>query len=399
MLRNRENPLSIHLTGNTTGQVDLSIIIHDSTDAQLNMNQIGNEESTLNTPNTTTPNLSSPSSSSGIFNVFDVFNEQTSLILPNDTLIQNGRYKIVQYISNQASKSGESMLYKIMDLKFNKAKILKKIKCETIMNANDAIKESWPLLELQFDHLISYEDMFIDITTNEILGSIFFVCYVTPFYDEGSLYDFMCKVKKKNIHLTLRRISDYALQIAKGVQFLHDHSIMHRSLKPNNIYFGLSNTSTSNGTTTTTTSSGEKVLKIGDFGFAKAINNTLSIIGGITKIVNFGYTAPEIALVNDVSVYGFEVDIWSFGIILYELLTLKIDKDQLNHAYLASYNRDTYMKNVIEGEIRKIYKNDAAEEFIQLLRKILVIDPKSRIIASDLVQELTRIKEIYSKKE
>ncbi|KAG2374304.1 hypothetical protein C9374_010874 [Naegleria lovaniensis] len=422
LVRNRENQMTLHVSGMSHAQcqIDLSIIIHDSLDSQMNVNQIGNEmgDTTTTTILThptlygsggttlwshsgtsasgtsgggtmTTTSMNSPggssSSSTTTFDFFDPFPSSTSLlqhlIIPDHTLIQNGRYRILQYISNQASKGGDSMIYKIVDHKQNnRIKILKKIKCETIQNANDAIRESWPLSELKHSNLIPYEDMFIDITTNDVLGSIFFVCYVTPFYEEGSLYDFMVKVKKKNIYLTLRRVSDYALQIAQGMEFLHSHSIMHRNLKPSNIYLVENNT----------------VLKIGDFGFSKSISHSATILGGVTKIANFGYTAPEIALVTEVTtVYRFEVDIWSFGIILYELLTLKIDKEQLNHCALASFQYDSYIKNVIEGEIRKIYRNDA-DDFIQLLKRILVLDPSQRMSAKEIVLELKTLVEKFA---
>ncbi|KAF0973213.1 hypothetical protein FDP41_008420 [Naegleria fowleri] len=415
LVRNRENQMTLHLSGMSHAQcqIELSLIIHDSLDSQMNVNQIGNEmtshhgghghgTTTTTTMNsntsgqsgggdyttTTTPHVSpggiSSNSSNSSFDFFDstfTSSNLSHLILPENTLIQNGRYRILQYISNQASKGGDSMIYKIIDHKqLNRIKILKKIKCETIQNANDAIRESWPLSELKHPNLIPYEDMFIDITTNDVLGSVFFVCYVTPFYEEGSLYDFMVKVKKKNIYLTPRRVSDYALQIAQGMEFLHAHSIMHRNLKPSNIYLLENNTA----------------LKIGDFGFSKSISHASTILGGVTKIANFGYTAPEIALVTEVTnVYGFEVDIWSFGIILYELLTLKIDKEQLNHCALASFQYDNYIKNVIEGEIRKIYRNDA-DDFIQLLKRILVLDPSQRMNAKEIVSELKMLVEKFA---
>ena len=54
------------------------------------------------------------------------------------------------------------------------------------------------------------------------------------------------------------------LEIAEGVQYLHSNKIIHRNLKPENIFLG-----------------DEKVVKIGDLGMAKLIKASLATtVGG-----------------------------------------------------------------------------------------------------------------------
>jgi len=86
--------------------------------------------------------------------------------------------------------------------------------------------------------------------------------------------------------------------ITAGLTFLHDRGIVHRDLKPANIY-------RENG-----------VVKIGDIGLAKFISESRRS-AQTQSVGTVYYMAPEVAHGR----YGREVDIYSLGIMLYELLT------------------------------------------------------------------------------
>src|SRR3569833_646841 len=99
-------------------------------------------------------------------------------------------------------------------------------------------------------------------------------------------------------------ILSYIAQITLGVMAMHSKNIMHRDIKSQNIFI-----------------TKEDVLKLGDFGIAKQLEATLftGTVTGTPYIL-----APEGC---KGAKYDFKADVWSVGIILYELITLRIPFD------------------------------------------------------------------------
>ena len=101
---------------------------------------------------------------------------------------------------------------------------------------------------------------------------------------------------KKKGKLKEEEISRYIYDIFLGLQYLTEKNIVHRDLKTSNILIG------ENGK-----------AKIADFGFSvKCLTEISDIFIGTPE-----YMTPE-GLLNQV--YSLKTDIWSFGIIIYELL-------------------------------------------------------------------------------
>lgn len=132
-----------------------------------------------------------------------------------------------------------------------------------------------PNITRLFDH---YE------TPNEVF---LFLEYI----DGGNLYSQL----KRKIKFPEREACKYFYQICQGVQYLHRNNIIHRDLKPDNILI----TKTGN-------------VKICDFGWAISASEERKTYCG-----TLDYMAPEIMRESQ---YSNKVDIWSLGIILYELL-------------------------------------------------------------------------------
>src|SRR5262245_61980021 len=112
--------------------------------------------------------------------------------------------------------------------------------------------------------------------------------------------------------LAVRKAVDYAIQIARGMTAAHDKNIVHRDLKPENIFV--------------TTDGRVKIL---DFGLAKLTQADGAVNADVATATNLetepgmmlgtiGYMAPEQVRGQPVDQ---RADIFSFGVILYEMLS------------------------------------------------------------------------------
>lgn len=97
--------------------------------------------------------------------------------------------------------------------------------------------------------------------------------------------------------LPTEQARDWFLQVAHAVAFLHDHAVIHRDIKPGNVFV-------ENGT-----------VKLGDYGLSKTVTST-----SLTQSANVGtvyYMAPEVGRGSCTK----QVDIYACGVMLFEMLT------------------------------------------------------------------------------
>jgi serine/threonine protein kinase len=67
------------------------------------------------------------------------------------------------------------------------------------------------------------------------------LCLIMDYYKEGDLEHFIEKYKEKNEYIPEDLIKSFMLQLASGIHCLHSRNLVHRDLKPGNIFMDKGN--------------------------------------------------------------------------------------------------------------------------------------------------------------
>jgi serine/threonine protein kinase len=179
-----------------------------------------------------------------------------------------------------------SNIYKGENINTKMPVAIKEMPFDKIKKIKENVKREFTLLKtLDHPNIIKLYDVFFD----EFSKNIYFMI---DLYEMGDLSKYLNGKKIKE-----KYAKNYMRQIKDGLEYLYNKKILHRDLKPQNILVSKINT-----------------LVITDFGFARYFESDvmLQTICGSPL-----YMAPEILLKKN---YTNSSDLWSVGIILYEIL-------------------------------------------------------------------------------
>nr|VDD58276.1 unnamed protein product [Brassica oleracea] len=121
-------------------------------------------------------------------------------------------------------------------------------------------------------------------------------CIVTEYAKGGSVRQFL--TKRQNRAVPLKLAVKQALDVARGMAYVHGRNFIHRDLKSDNLLI-----------------SADKSIKIADFGVARIEVQTE---GMTPETGTYRWMAPEMIQHR---AYNQKVDVYSFGIVLWELIT------------------------------------------------------------------------------
>ena len=195
----------------------------------------------------------------------------------------------------------------------------------------------------------------------------------------GSLSDLLKNYKLKYGKPFDEQIVQYLMkQIISALIHIHGYNIIHRDLKLDNIMVHFDSEKDKKELNVL-----KAKIKIIDFGFAIILPNEASLTN--SAVGTFIYMDPKIldefcrkALVSKSNGYGKEVDIWSLGIICYELLRGKKPFD-------GTDLHDLFDKIKNKGQYR--LPKTVSKEIFDFLDKMLKYDGKKRLSALELLKQ------------
>ena len=189
---------------------------------------------------------------------------------------------------------------------------------------------------------------------------------VMEFVDGKTLREIIAKGQLK-----IDNCINYAIQIGEALQEAHSKGIVHRDIKADNIMVNSKNQ-----------------IKVMDFGLAK-LKGSLKLTKTSSTVGTLAYMAPEQIQGGEVDARG---DIFSFGVVLYEMLT--------GHMPFRGEHEAAMMYSIVNEDPSPIqmYLPEISSEQTHILNRSLEKDPEDRYqTVHDMVIDLRRMKKQTSR--
>jgi NIMA (never in mitosis gene a)-related kinase len=238
--------------------------------------------------------------------------------------------------------------YLCQTLDDNSLVVMKKISIRNVsrQEQEEAIREAEILKILKHPNIIQFRDFFV--VKRE------YICIVMDYADAG---DLASKIKQTETYFSETQILDWFAQIVLALKHMHDRKIVHRDIKCSNIFLTSMN-----------------IVKLGDFGISSFLSHTNDFLKSFAG--TYFYLSPEI--INN-QPYNYKTDVWSLGVVLYELCTL--------HPPFTTIKND---KKILEAKIKSGNFKDIpliySQELKNLVSSLLTVAHTKRPSVKEILQ-------------
>lgn len=262
-----------------------------------------------------------------------------------------GRYEIIE----EVGKGGMAHVYKARCHFLNRYVAVKVLK-EEHRNDKEFVNrfntEAQAAARISNPHVVSIFDVGFE-------SGLYYI--VMEFVEGITLKEYI----SKNRRLPWRQAADFAAQICEGLDAAHKKSVIHRDIKPQNIIM----------------TKGD-ILKITDFGIARATTQATTTTANST-IGTVHYLSPEQArggYTNE------KTDIYSLGVVLYEMLTGRVPFDDNTAVAIA-------IKHIQEKPVLpRILNNDIPKSMEYIVMKALNKEQNLRYeSAAEFLDDLQKV--------
>ncbi|KAK9288523.1 hypothetical protein L1049_016982 [Liquidambar formosana] len=185
-------------------------------------------------------------------------------------------------------------------------------------------------------------------------------CVVVEYLPGGTLKQFLIRNRRKK--LAFKIVIQLALDLSRGLSYLHSKKIVHRDVKTENMLLDAL-----------------RSLKIADFGVARVEAQNPKDMTGETGTL--GYMAPEVVL--DGKPYNRRCDVYSFGICLWEIYCCDMPYPDLSFAEVSSA--------VVRQNLRPEIPRCCPSSLASIMRKCWDANPEKRPDMDEVVKLLEAI--------
>ena len=167
---------------------------------------------------------------------------------------------------------------------------------------------------------------------------------VMEYCENGELFNYIVERQR----LSEEETAYFFYQLINGLDYIHHKNIVHRDLKPENLLLSQGN-----------------ILKIVDFGLSNYYYPDGKLLS--TPCGSPCYASPEMVCGNKYN--GFRIDVWSCGIVIFAMIC----------GYLPFEDPDNEIlfKKIMKCKVD--YPDYLSEDVLDIMNKILVVDPNKRI--------------------
>jgi NIMA (never in mitosis gene a)-related kinase len=267
---------------------------------------------------------------------------------------------IPQYKKKRFLHKGNcSKTYLVEEIHTKKEYVMKTINLKDLCKKakEDSFLEAKILKKFEHPNIIHFEEAFICKLPKHTLNII------TEFADGGDLSQKIEKQIEHKLYFEEDLIINYFTQICLALNHVHSKNIILRDINDRNIFL------TKNG-----------IIKLGGFHFSKKLEK----FSFKKKVIGTHYLSPEIVKNEP---YNYKNDIWSLGVMLYRMTTLKLPFDANNLQILVM--------RILKGKYNPI-PNNYSKELAELISRLLKVNPEERpnvteILNYDIIKERMKV--------
>lgn len=210
-------------------------------------------------------------------------------------------------------------------------------------------REVSTLRTLDHPSIVKYIAGWLEATPGQFYGS---TCLAMKYCAGGDLFTFIDHRLRTQQPLSEELIVRVMTHIFSALNYSHAKRIIHRDIKPANVFLSVDS------------ANNVKSAMVGDFGIARSLDKTLQLAR--TRVGTLTYISPEIAAAEW---YTSKTDIFSAGVIMYELMTL-------HHPFcIPAFTEQEVLQRIVNFDpiprLTRLMKGQIDDRLIEVVRRCL----------------------------